>query len=260
MSAPIEIVTVRNRSVSFLHMLSGAGPYVCDRNTLMRPAKVLISGFVVAALVAAPLSSASASWHRHAGGGHFRGLFGVMAAIGVAALAVHAAPLAIIAGIASSGAFSGGPQPNGDEDPRGGYSDYPQRNANYGPPGEHSLQSRNYPSDGYYGGQSGYGYSQPPRGYYLPPQARNYSSSRYYGNQPQGGYDENPRGYYPQPQARNYSNSGYYGNQPQSGYDENLRGYYPSQQNQYYSRRDNSGPPQGYYGPQSRYYDFQPGY
>lgn len=196
----------------------------------MRPAKVLIRGFVVAALVAAPLSSASAGWHRHGGGGQFRGLFGVVAAVGVAAIAVHAAPLAIIAGIASSGAFSGGPQTDADQGPAQSYPGYPQRYAYYGPPREYVQQTQSYPPNGYYGDGSGYGYNQRQRGYYPPPQAQNYLSGGYYGNQPQNGYNEIPRGYYPSPQ------------------------------NRYYSPRDYSGPPQGYYGPPSRYYGFQPGY
>jgi len=211
-------------------MLNDTGLHVYDRNTRMRPAKVLISGFVAATLVAAPLTSAFAGWHHHGGEGHFRGLFGVMAAVGVAALAIHAAPLIIMAGIASSGAFSGSPRTDADEGPPRGNGDYPQRYANYGPQRGYPQESQDYPPNGYYSGQSGYGYSRSPSGYYAPPQARNYSSPGYYGNQPQWGYDESPRG------------------------------YYPSQQNQYYSRQEYSSPPQGYYGPQSRYYDSQPGY
>ena len=195
----------------------------------MRLAKISTSGFLIAALVAAPLSSASAGWHLHRGGGHSRGLFGVAAAVGIAALAVHAAPLAIIAGIASSGALSAGSQSETDEGPPSGYVGDPQRYADYGPPR---------------------GYSQP----------RNYSADRYYGNQP-GYYNEpSPREYYPQQQARNYPQRGYYDGQPPIGYVEGPAGYFPSPQNHYYSPSQYYGPPQGYYAPRSRYYAYPPGY
>ncbi len=145
------------------------------------------------------------------------------------ALAVHAAPLAIIAGIASSGALSSGSRGDTDEEPPGRYAGDPRRYANYGPL----------------------------RGY---PQSQDYSGDRYYGNQP-GYYNEPPpREYYPQQQARNYPQRSYYDGQPPTGYGEGPAGYFPTPQNQYYSPRQYYGPPQGYYAPRSRYYAYPPGY
>jgi len=77
----------------------------------MRYGKALFGAAVVAAMVAAPLSSASAHW-RH--GGPVRGLFGAVGAVVVGAATIATAPLAIIAGAGpreygGPGAYYGGP-------------------------------------------------------------------------------------------------------------------------------------------------------
>ena len=70
----------------------------------MHPTKTLISGLVVVALVAAPLSSASAAW-RHRG--LVPDLFGAAAAVIVGAATIATAPLAIIAGADPRGYYGG---------------------------------------------------------------------------------------------------------------------------------------------------------
>ena len=89
----------------------------------MHPAKALLSGLVVAALVAAPLSSASAAW-RHRG--LVPDLFGAAAAVVVGAATIATAPLAIIAGAGPRGYYGGPPGYAYDGPPRGYYG---------GPPG-----------------------------------------------------------------------------------------------------------------------------
>jgi hypothetical protein len=132
----------------------------------MHPAKALLSGLVVAALVAAPLSSASAAW-RHRG--LVPDLFGAAAAVVVGAATIATAPLAIIAGAG----------------PRGYYG---------GPPG----YAYDGPPRGYYGGPPGYAYDGPPRGYYAPPPVRYYAPPRDYGPPP-GYYPPRPQYYGPPP-------------------------------------------------------------
>jgi len=132
----------------------------------MHSAKALFSGLVAVALVAAPLSSASAAW-RHRG--VIPDVFGAAAAVVVGVATLATAPLAIIAGAGSRGYYDGPP----------GYA--------YG------GSAREY-----YGGSVGYAYEGAPRGYYAPPPVRYYSPPRNYGP-PSRDYPPRPRYYRPPP-------------------------------------------------------------
>ncbi len=115
----------------------------------MRVGRALVGGLVAAALIAAPVSSASAGWRHHHDG---RGI-GLVGGLIIGAATIATLPLAIVAGAA-------GPPPG-----RPYYNGLPP--GYYGPPG------------GYYG---------PPQGYYGPPPAYGpppgYPPPQYYGPPP----------------------------------------------------------------------------
>src|SRR5580700_3654474 len=118
----------------------------------MHPSKALLSGLVVAALVAAPLSSASAGWHNR---GLVPGLFGAAAAIVVGAATIATAPLAILAGDGPR-AYYDGPRGYAYYGPPRGY--YPPPRARYyAPPRYYGPPPRYYPQrPQYYGPPPGY--------------------------------------------------------------------------------------------------------
>jgi histone acetyltransferase (RNA polymerase elongator complex component) len=115
----------------------------------MHATKALLSSLFVVALVAAPLSSASAAW-RHRG--LVPGLFGAAEAVVVGAATIATAPLAILAGVGPRGYYRG---------PRG-YAYYGPPRGYYAPP-----PVRHYAPRRYYGPPPGYD-SPRPR-YYGPP-------------------------------------------------------------------------------------------
>jgi len=124
----------------------------------MRFSKVLLGAIVVAGIVAAPLSSASAGWrHRGEHVGLIGGLFGFAAGVVVGAATIATAPIAIVADAAA---------------PRGYYGP---------PPAAYAPQPAYAAPQGYYYG--------PPRGYYAPapygPAPQYYARpSGYYGPPP----------------------------------------------------------------------------
>jgi hypothetical protein len=121
----------------------------------MRPTKALLGGLVATALVAAPISSASAHW-RHRG--VVPDLFGAAAAVVVGAATIATAPIAILAEAGSRGGYGGrsGYDYYGSE--RGYYG--PQQAGYYAPPRRYSY---NYgPPPGYYRHRPRYYYGPPP--------------------------------------------------------------------------------------------------
>lgn len=130
----------------------------------MRVTRTLTGGFVAAALVVAPLSTAQAGWHRHHGGGGCWFIGCVVGAVVGTAAVVATAPFALAADAVAPPRpyYPPGPPPGYYRPPPPPYGYYPQRGY-YGPP------------QGYYQQQPGYGpppqgYRPPPQGYYGPPQ------------------------------------------------------------------------------------------
>jgi hypothetical protein len=120
----------------------------------MRFSKTLLSGLVIAGLVAAPLSSASAGWRHRGHVGLVGGIFGLATGVVVGAAAIATAPIAIVAG-AGQRSYDAPPP------------------TQYGPPSSYAPQGAYYgPPRGYYG-PAPYGpppqYNAPPNGYYGPP-------------------------------------------------------------------------------------------
>ena len=119
----------------------------------MRPIKALLGGLVATALVAAPISSASAHWRRCE---LVPDLFGAAAAVVVGAATIVTAPIAILAGAGPRGGYGG----------RSDYDYYGSSRGYYGPPQAGYYAPRRYSY--YYGPPPGY-YRHRPRYYYGPP-------------------------------------------------------------------------------------------
>ncbi|MGD0189338.1 MAG: hypothetical protein ABSD74_01215 [Rhizomicrobium sp.] len=158
----------------------------------MRFSQALLSGIVIAGLVAAPLSSAQAGWrHRDGHVGLIGGLFGLATGVVVGAATIATAPLAIAAGAGRQGYDGPPPAAYG---PPPGYG--PQQGAYYGPPPGYAP-----PQGAYYG---------PPPANFTPPPANAAAPGAYYGP-PRPYYG--PQAYAPAPQY-NAPPNGYYGPPP----------------------------------------------